>query len=408
MLSWRMSSSSRFFAGSVLLAGWLGVFGFAACSSFMEPPAGPASDTEAGTDASPSAEGAAGDDSGAKPCAVADTSCNPLGCGRPGHSCLGGACVAGKCQAAILSTFTATLAYGPVLDAQRAVIVTQSAGGARVEWCPKAGCAAGPSGVDLATPPTSARSIASDGTSAYVSTVGGKAAGVFRIGQDGLLRSITPVDGTFQNADEVAIDGTDVLFLNAYQTGPIGIYRVPADGSAAATTIVPVQASDRFAHLVATPGRVYVSDFAMIATCGTPTCPALDTYASAGVTHLDITGLATDGKSLFWTSDRQELLTCALGASCAAPAVVVGATELGGSVPIGLSSHGPDLYITTEAGKIFTCTAALCGSTFKALVTDEVIEGAAVADDQAVYWLGRARIDAGGGAQAYRLMRLAK
>lgn len=404
-----MSSSSRFVAGSVLLAGWLGVFGFAACSSFSEPPAGPANGTEAGSDASPSAEAAAADDSGAKPCAVADTSCNPLGCGRPGHSCLGGACVAGQCQAAILSTFTTAVAYGPVLDAQRAVIVTQSAAGqARVEWCPKAGCAAGPSGVDLTTQPTSARSIASDGTSAYVSTIGGMAAGVFRIGQDGLLRPITPVDGTFQNADEVAIDGTDVLFLSAYQTGPIGIYRVPADGSAAATQIVPVQGSDRFAHLVATPGRFYVADFAMIATCGTPTCTALDTYASAGVTHVDITALATDGTSLFWTSDRQELLTCALGASCAAPAVVVGPTALEASVPIGLSAHGPDLYVTTAAGKIFTCTAALCGPTFKALVTDEVIEGAAVADDQAVYWLGRARIDAGGGPQAYRLMRLAK
>jgi hypothetical protein len=247
-----------------------------------------------------------------------------------------------------------------------------------------------------------------DGTSVYVSTLGGNSAGVFRIAQDGLLRPITPVDGTFQNADDVALDGADVVFINSYQTGPIGIYRVPADGGNPATTIVPVQTTDRWFQLVATPGRIYVADFASIGTCGAATCPVLDTYATAAVTHLDITALVTDGTSLFWTSDRQELLTCALGASCTAPAVVVGPSAFEGSVPLGLSVHGPDLFMTTAAGKIFTCTAALCGPTFKPVAADDVVEGTAVADDQAVYWLGRARIDAGGGPQAYRLMRLAR
>lgn len=385
---------------------WLAGVAGAGCSSFTS------ADGTASDDAGVVAETAA---SGETSAVESDAMCgpdvmsDPNHCGKCAHSCLGGACLAGKCQAAVLHTFTAAVAYGPVLDSQRVVIVTQSAAGpARVEWCPKTGCAAVPSGADLPTPPTGARSLASDGTSAYVSTLGGKAAGVFRIGQDGALLPITPVDGTFQNADQVAIDGKDVLFVNSYQSGPIGIYRVRADGSAPPFQIVPVQASDRFTHLVTTPGRLYVADFAMIATCGAPTCPALDTYAAAAVAHLDITALATDGTSLFWTSDRQELLTCALGASCGAPAIVVGHTALGDSIPIALSSQGPDLYVTTAGGNVFTCTAALCASTFKPLVIDEVIEGAAVADEQAVYWLGRARTDAGGGAQAYRLMRLAK
>ena len=401
-------SSSRVVAGAVVVVGWLAGLGFAACTTFSTPDAAPGA--EAGTEGSTTNEASAGGDGAPTPtCAVADTSCDPLGCGRPGHSCLGGACVAGQCQAAVMTSFMAASASGPVLDTQRAVFaMVSTASKGRLEWCPKGGCAAGTAGVDLPTLPTSPRSLASDGTSAFVSTLGGQGAGVFRIGQDGTLRQVTPIDGTFQNADEVAIDGKDVLFINSFQAGPIGIYRAPADGTGAATQIAPVQPADRYAHLVATPGRIYVADYARIMTCGAPTCPALDVYADQSVTHVDITSLATDGTSLFWTSDRQELLSCALAASCALPAVLVGPTALENAVPIGLSIQGPDLYITTDAGKIFTCTATACGPTFKPVATDEVVVGAAVADDQAVYWLGRARIDAGGGPQAYRLMRLAK
>jgi len=126
------------------------------------------------------------------------------------------------------------------------------------------------------------------------------------------------------------------------------------------------------------------------------------------VSHLDITAMVTDGTSLYWTSDLQQLLTCAVGDSCAAPSVVLGPTALQASIPNAMSIYGADLYITTGAGNIFRCVAQTCASTIELVAKDEVVVGAAAADDAAVYWVGRSAVDAGGGAQAFRLMRLAK
>lgn len=393
----------------MVLAGWLAGAAFVACSSFSATaPDDGSSDSGNGAGNDGSVVEGGGDAVQGPACPAADTTCDPSNCGRPAHSCLGGACVAGQCQPAVLATTTAMFAYGPVLDSARAAIATHTAAGSRVEWCPKAGCPGGLLGVDLPTLATSPRSMVSDGTSVYVSTFGGQSAGVFRITQAGLAQPITPIDGTFQNADELALDGADVLFINAFQAGPIGIYRVSTmDG--VITQIVPVQPVDRWAHLVAPPGRIYAADFESITTCSGPTCPSLVPYAAPAVAHVDVTGLVTDGTALFWTSDQKELLMCPLGATCAASTVVVGTTALEGSIPIALSIQGPDLYVTTAAGAIFTCPAASCApSTFTRVATDEVVEGPAAADDSAVYWVGRQRIDAGGGLQTYRLMRLAK
>jgi hypothetical protein len=394
-----------------MLVGWLASVAFVACTSFSSSPTDDGGGNDAGIEGS-AVDGPGGADADAMQgpvCPASDKSCDPENCGSAGHSCLGGACVTGKCQPAIMATFMATLAYGPVVDSARVVISTPtSSGTGRARWCPKAGCATGMLGVDLPTLPTGPNSILSDGTNVFVSTFGGMGAGVFRIDQGGSATPITPTDGTFQYADDLSLSGSDVVFVTNYQTSGIGIYRVPSNGSAAATEIVPILSTDRWAHTVSAAGSLFVADYELIATCAGVTCANLAVYAAPAVAHLDITGLVTDGAALFWTSDKQQLLTCAVGPSCANPSIVVGAQAFEGSIPIALSIQGADLYVTTAAGKIFTCAAAMCGPTFKPVVADEVVEGAAAADADAVYWLGRARIDAGAGPQGYRLMRLAK
>ena len=148
-------------------------------------------------------------------CDLAKIAADPDNCGRCGHSCLGGGCAAGACQPALLATVTATEVFGPVVDSSRVVFATSSQAGSRAQWCPKAGCGAGgPLAVDLPSSLTSRAAIATDGTNAYLGIVGGMGVGVFRLGQDALLTPITPTDGTFQNAEELGVAGTDVFFLN--------------------------------------------------------------------------------------------------------------------------------------------------------------------------------------------------
>ena len=171
---------------------------------------------------------------------------------------------------------------------------------------------------------------------------------------------------------------------------------------------MPVQPSDRFTHLVGLAGRVFVSDFQSIETCAGTSCASLTVFADPSITHLDITGLASDGVTLFWTSDTKLLLACAVGATCTTPTAVVGSASIEGAVPIALSIHGADLYVVTDAGTLFTCVASSCTTTFHRLATDELIVGMAAADDTAVYWLGGSRTVEAGTAQAFRLMRVAK
>lgn len=391
-----------------------------ACGSFTGDD-GPVAGGEAGADA-PS-EGTPVGEAGTEaspPCDGTNLASDPNHCGKCGHSCLGGECVASACRPAVLAKINATTVYGPVLDATRAVVVSLNANGtSHVAWCAKAACATPLPAVDIQNYPAGPNAIASDETSAYVGTAGGVNGAVYRIGQDGTAVPIVPTGGAFTTPDDLAVFGPDLFFFSNYQAPPIGIYRVPVNGSSGPTQVVPVQASDRWVHMAMVSGALYANDFQSIARCAGPTCAMLETYAAPAVSHLDITGMVSDGTSLFWTSDQKLLLSCVAGATCAGPGTVVSAGKFDNGTPITLAIHGGDLYMTTDAGNIYTCTTAMCGQTFRRVIaTGQIVERNAVADDAAVYWLetdsvvpvADAAAEAGppAGPVDHRLMRLAK
>jgi hypothetical protein len=391
----------------------------AACASFSSEGGSEGSPAEAGADTS--SEAAPGPEAGtdATPsCDQSKVASDPNHCGKCGHSCLGGACVASQCAPAVLATMTALNVLGPVLDGTRAVVVAQdpATGGAHVGWCAKSGCTAPLPGVDFTSMPSSDRALASDGTSVYVGTAGGVLGAIYRIGQDGKAIAVVLPGATADQPDGFTILGPDLFFLTAYQAAGIGIYRVPVDGHLSASLVVPIQPNDRWVHTAVTPGTVYVNDYQSIARCVGATCAALEPWATAPAVRPDVTGLVTDGTSVFWTSDFKALLSCAVASTCtgpAGPATQVGPAAMDNGTPIRLSLHGGDLYVTTDAGNIYTCTAATCGATFHRIVTDQVVVGAAAADDAAVYWVAKDRAvasdpDAGPIAVPHRLMRLAK
>lgn len=390
----------------------------AACASFSGD-AGSAVPAESGSEAS--SDAATGLEAGTDAsiaCDLTQVGSDPNHCGKCGHSCLGGACVGGQCAPAVLASMTAVEVLGPVLDATRAVVVVPDLnGGAHVGWCAKSGCTTPLPGVDFTTSPASDRALASDGTNAYVGTAGGINGAIYRIGQNGKATAIVPPGATADMPDNFTILGPDLLFLAAYQTAGNGMYRVPIDGQQAATLVVPIQPGDRWVYTAATTGTLYVSDFQSIARCVGSICAALQPWTVAPASRPDITGLVTDGASIFWTSDFEAVLSCTVGSTCVGgegPAMLVGPAAMDNGKPLRLSIHGAELYVTTDAGNIYTCTAAACGTTFHRIIaTDQVVVGAAVADDAAVYWVARDRSpppdpDAGPIAVPHRLMRLAR
>jgi len=72
---------------------------------YFDPNASP-TNPEGGADGDPTTEGGSTDGGTDSATCVADTMTDPLHCGRCGHSCLGGACAAGVCQAVELAAVT--------------------------------------------------------------------------------------------------------------------------------------------------------------------------------------------------------------------------------------------------------------------------------------------------------------
>jgi hypothetical protein len=128
-----------------LLAATLALTG---CSALLDvkdiyfDPSATSGTAEAGTDGTTTTEGGQTDGGTESTTCVADTMTDPLHCGRCGHSCVGGTCAAGVCQAFELSSVTdAPLAYVAVSDqhifvSTRITLTTQEGGLWRV---PKAG-----------------------------------------------------------------------------------------------------------------------------------------------------------------------------------------------------------------------------------------------------------------------------
>jgi len=355
----------------------------------------------------------AGDAPPSPACDPAKVATDPSSCGRCGHSCLGGQCVGGICQPALLATVSGTSAFGPVLDGTRAVFAIEAVDSnqipkGRLQWCAKSSCTdATVLGADLPSIPTSTLAFASDGVNDYVGVVG-TLGGVFRLAQAGTLQPITVTDGTFGNADLLSVRGSDVVFLNAYQNGPVGIYAVASDGVTAPRLIVPVAETDRWLKIATLPDRVYAADFQRIATCSGTSCPALSIYGSPTVVQPDIIGMVSDGTTIFWTTDQQKLFSCAVGDSCAAATQLLDSVSFQNGVPRSLSIHGADLYMTTDAAKVFTCVAATCGQTLRLIATEDAVVGSVIADEEAAYWIGAGKNVEAGATQGFRLMRVAK
>jgi hypothetical protein len=231
------------------------------------PSDGPsASDGPPGGDSPSTTDAPAGDagDAGGDGAACGDTQTDPLHCGRCNHSCLGGACSAGKCQPVEIARGPVG-AYGVAVDtasvywtslqnhsvhkapkadggattlAQQANGVSSPSGifveGGFVYWtnfvnfsgtimrCPVAGCGAAP---QIVVPDVNAPTdVTVDGTRVYVTEYNGfQISSAPKAGAD----AATPIFATSSKPEAIALDGDHLVWID---DGSGQVHRIATDG----------------------------------------------------------------------------------------------------------------------------------------------------------------------------------
>jgi hypothetical protein len=333
-------------------------------------------------------------------CAVGHTTCgnecvdlktNNLNCGACGHSCDGGACVAGVCQGVVLAAaqnrpiglalgggylyFTSanagTVSRVPVTGGQVELVATGQSGpqgvavdASHVYWTNPGGSntvmraditgAVPATPVIMATGQAGPLSIAVDATHAYWTSTSG-------------LLSKTPIDATSAMAPTVlcsgALQGADI-------STPIGL---AIDGTYAYFT------NGFFGLSSATIVRV------PLANTATSLCEVM----VRGQTRP--TGLAVDGSNLYWTNwaaaGTDTVSSCPKGAYCNTPTVLASLQQIS-SIASNLQQIASDgthvFWPNGSENKVMKVPVA--GGAVKALYASQTAPTAVVVDAQHVYW----------------------
>ncbi len=336
-----------------------------------------------------------GDDAGAPSCDGANTASDRFHCGRCDHSCLGGACVAGKCQPVEIGRSTGEYVVDVAVDATRVIWTSSEApwsGDGHVYACPKSGCApAGPT--SLAAPNEAIGSLAGDGVSAYVSFIY-KSRRIAKIEPDGRL---TQLAGAVAHPSAVRLQLRDgaLFYLSPYEATQF-------DGGFAGTVyawskggervVAKYDGTDNINDVAATGTRAFISGYFVIQSCD-PGATCTDFNANFPA----VQALATDGTNLYWAPDRPEVLSCPIAGPCASPMTVLSAAQLAGSQPVQLKYDHGRLYLTTSKNDILACDPASCVGTLQTIAHEPQLyvyaEGnrpdlgeSVTSDDEAVYW----------------------
>ena len=148
-----------------------------------------------------------------------DTSSDPKNCGACGHDCMGGTCVAGRCQPVGVGAATEPNAQGLFVDKAN-VYWTNTGPGGQIKRCSVAGCGGTPTllAANLASP----NAVLASGTGVYWTNYSGYTLMSCAIGGCSLApTTLATVSVTANSFGRLASDGVALFFSN----GGSGIIR---------------------------------------------------------------------------------------------------------------------------------------------------------------------------------------
>jgi hypothetical protein len=183
---------------------------------------------------------------------------------------------------------------------------------------------------------------------------------------DGVDGPAAPIYG-LSSATSVALAGADLYAVES--SGAFRVVTCPATGCGTSfRTIASLPAKPRF--IVATTTRVIVGletgaidSYAVAASASDAGVPA-EHLATASA----LTGLASDGTSLYW-GDGSMLFRCVLGPSCAPTALVTGLAGLG-AIAVDASRV---YWLEAERGRVAGCAIDACAATTLATVAQPAL-----------------------------------
>jgi hypothetical protein len=390
---------------------------FGACSSFDDVDATDDSGAGGGIDATGTPESGTLDTGGD---GAVDVMSDPKNCGSLGHDCLGGACLAGRCQPVELHRGTADVPGGNAYERiyERSIAVDSS----RVLWllgpgdaskmasCTKTGCTA--SEPVLASLDGAAGSIVADDEGAYFAVLFSAAAGIYRSSPAGT----TKLTGQVTYGADIRLAGDRIYIADRRDNAQNGgVHTLLRDGGSHARVAQKPSNLDIVrldvgtdTVFVANPDRIYARALA---------AGEFDPLGEIIDVPQDCFGVVVDRANgiLYW-SDRKGVTirrcsTANGGAGCTSGSTEISQGKLDGGEPMGLSFDGSRLYVVSDhAGsesRISSCDPSSCASTWTTHAKAPLVYGPPAMDATAIYWMELvAAVDAG--PKTYRVMKVAK
>lgn len=319
----------------------------------------------------PDATSDAGSDAG-----CGDTSSSKTNCGRCGHDCQGGDCIAGLCQPVQLTT--AASPFTLAVDTSNVYFAT----GTSIVKCSIAGCTAP---TPLATNQGSGLSgLAIDATNIY--WVGNSAA-VIRTCPLANCGTPTTLASAQSNPRVVSVSGSSIYWVNGGDETTVAGHLNQCNITTCNNNPTVLASVGDAWGIASDPTSVYwtrTGTAASLSKCAGAGCSSSPSVLASN--EHGAFALAIDSASAYWvTATDGQVLKCSLG-GCGGNPVVLASSQ---KPEWGLAVDATSVYWSnyTSTGTIMACAKTGCNGTPTPLATNQNMPAHVVVDANSIYWL---------------------
>lgn len=378
-----------------------------ACSSFGSSSESPPLD-EAGIDGALT-EGGPGAD--ATTCEATDLAKDRLNCGKCGHSCEGGECVASQCQPLELAQFTDEPVANVVLTSTHVFWNTMegvSGGPGTVYSCLKGTCGGG-----FAKLPNVGQTIVGLGSDGEQRAYGGalySGGGMFEVGSASLSRKLN--DTVAGNPVQMSLRKNEMFYFSFYDPSDASFGRTVRRWDYAGTVTTPCT----FANANSSGGAFTDARFYLFANADAKihSCALSGGQFVEYLANVNVDSLTASSDRVFWVDSNGAVTSSTDGETSANLRAEIDPAKVGKTKVTSVTVSGGELFATTQGGELWSCAPSSCAGTLRKVAEDGTLESShnilshtVAADAKAVYYVAVDGTPAGS-MRTSRLMKIVR